>query len=476
MTRRNELTPRGGFGKDGPVEEAQALPIHPPKPSGPSAEDWYKDVPRSIRSHAISGFIVMAVAFGGFVTWGATAPLAAAVIADGRFVPTGQNKIVQHLEGGIIEELLVAEGDVVEKGQPLLRLDRTAAESEERALALRELRLRTMHARLAAEASGAESYDDPTPSGEGIGGELSDEEIEGIRRSQRANFIAAQRKLENDTELMAHSIAALGARMNGYRSQEAAMERQIALLKEDEAAKRQLLVRGLARRPEVRGITRAIADAEGDRARLRSQIAEAQEQTARYERQRLQAVTEARQAALDEMLSVEAQLDDVREETRAAAAVSDRTTVVAPVRGIVFQLHYHTAGGVIESGSSIIELLPIDAPLIIEAMVPRMQIDEVRTGQAATVRLTALNQRTTPLLEGKVDYVSADTVREQGILGAEERFLARISVSPEELLKVTFSPTPGMPAEILIRTHERTFFDYLTKPVRDSMARAFREE
>ena len=448
-----------------------------PEPGMPeTAETWYRGVPRSIRSHTIVGFTVMILACGGFATWGATAPLSAAVIADGRFVPTGQNKVVQHLEGGIIEELLVAEGDIVEEGDPLVRLDRTAALAQERALALRELRLRTMHARLAAEAAGEEDYTDPLPSEEGVAGELSEVEIEGIRRSQRANFVAARRKLENDTRLLTHNIQAYSARIEGYASQASALDRQIELLREEEDAKRKLLARGLTRRPEVSALNRAVADAEGDRGRVRAQIAEAREQIARFESQRLQAGSEARQAALDEMLSAEAQLDDVREEARAAAAVTARTVIVAPVRGIVFRLHYHTAGGVIESGRSIVELMPSDAPLIIEAMVPRMQIDEVSKGQRATVRLTALNQRTTPLIEGSVAYVSADTVRESSMPDAEEKFLARISVAPEEMLRATFDPTPGMPAEILIRTHERTFFDYITKPVRDSMARAFREE
>ena len=455
-------------------KDVATLPSNRSEPE--RAEEWYKGVPRSIRSHAIVGFAVMAVACGGFATWGATAPLSAAIIADGRFVPTGQNKVVQHLEGGIIEELLVKEGDVVEEGQPLLRLDRTAAEANERALALRELRLRTMHARLAAEAVDAETYADPAPGDEGVASELERSEIDGIRRSQRANFIAARRKLENDTRLLTHNIAALEARIEGYGSQVSSLDRQIVLLQDEEAAKRRLLARGLIRRSEVGAVNRAIADAEGDRGRVRAQIAEAREQIGRYERQRVQAGAEARQAALDEMLSVEAQLDAVREEARAAAAVSERTTIVSPVRGIVFRQHYHTPGGVIESGRSIIEVMPLDAPLIIEAMVPRMQIDEVRRGQGATVRLSALNQRTTPLLEGQVDYVSADTVLESRMPDAEEKFLARITVPTEELLRVSFAPTPGMPAEILIRTHERTFFDYLTKPVRDSMARAFREE
>jgi HlyD family type I secretion membrane fusion protein len=142
----------------------------------------------------------------------------------------------------------------------------------------------------------------------------------------------------------------------------------------------------------------------------------------------------------------------------------------------VVRLYYHTPGGVIESGKPIMEILPSDVPLIIEAQVLRTEIDSVKVGQEATVRLTALNQRTTPVLNGEVYYVSADSLPDAANNGAREVYLARVSLPVRELSRVPgFAPTPGMPAEILIQTAERTFFDYLTKPIRDSMARAFME-
>jgi HlyD family secretion protein len=199
-------------------------------------------------------------------------------------------------------------------------------------------------------------------------------------------------------------------------------------------------------------------------------------QITRFKREMDQARDTAKQAAMDEMQSIEAEFDAVREQIRQANSVLGRTTVRAPVSGTIIRLYYHTAGGVIESGKAILEILPSEVPLVIEAQIPRMQIDEVRQGQVASVRLSALNQRTTPMLEGKVYYVSADSVLEGTGPGAAEVYIARISVAPDQLARVrSFAPTPGMPAEILIQTHERTFFEYLTKPVTDSMARAFRE-
>ncbi len=176
------------------------------------------------------------------------------------------------------------------------------------------------------------------------------------------------------------------------------------------------------------------------------------------------------------MQTVEAELDALREQTQQANNVLARTTITAPVAGTIVRMYYHTTGGVIESGKPIFEILPADVPLIVEVKIPRMQIDEVHQGERATVRLTALNQRTTPVLEGVVMYVSADTIADTGGLN-KEFYVARITIAPEQLALVEgFSPTPGMPAEVFVQTRERTFFEYLVKPVTDSMSRAFHEQ
>jgi HlyD family type I secretion membrane fusion protein len=139
-------------------------------------------------------------------------------------------------------------------------------------------------------------------------------------------------------------------------------------------------------------------------------------------------------------------------------------------------MHYRSIGGVIESGKPILEILPSDVPLIIETQVRRTEIDSVRIGQTATLRLTALNQRTTPVLYGQVDYISADSLPDV-TGGKRDIYVARISLDAAELDRIPgFSPPPGMPVEIMIQTAERTFLNYLIKPIEDSMSRAFMEE
>ncbi len=434
--------------------------------------EWYSDVPRSIRRHTIIGVILATAAFGGFGAWAFTAPLAAAIVAQGSFVATGQNKIIQHLEGGIIKEILVSEGDHVDSGSPIIRLDESSAQANERQLILRLARLEAINARLLAEYNGTETVDFPPY----LVDQRSDPEIAAILDSQLLSFESSRRKLESDLQLLRSNMESLEFRAEGYETQRLAMVRQSDLLKEELVGKLELLQDGFIRKTETNAIRRAIADADGQIGRLASEVSETNAQIKKHREQLLQTEASYRQAAVDELQSIDAELDGVREQSRNAQNVLKRITINAPVSGTVVRMHYHTPGGVIESGKSIAEILPTDVPLIIETQIPRTDIDSVRVGQAATIRLTALNRRTTPVLNGKVFYVSADSLHDANPMQQREVYIARVSLSANEIQRVPgFSPTPGMPAEIMIETAKRTFFEYLTKPIVDSMQRAFRE-
>ncbi|WP_026616088.1 HlyD family type I secretion periplasmic adaptor subunit [Ensifer aridi] len=433
---------------------------------------WYAEVPRSIWRQTIAGLVLMAITFGGFGLWAFTAPLAAAVIAQGSFVATGQNKIIQHLEGGIIEDIMVSEGDHVNADQPLVRLDETAALANERQLFLRRARLEAIVARLTAQVQGRDQIALPDI----LAAHLDDPELAPIVESQELNFQAWRSKLESEVGLFRQNIEGFRFRAEGYQRQLEAVRRQHALLEEELAGKKSLLDKNLIRRTEIKSVQRAIADADGQMGRLIAEISETGAQILKQEQQVRQTEETYRESALEELQKVEAELDSVREQLRGAASVLRRATINAPVSGTVVRLYYHTSGGVIESGKPIMEILPSNVPLIIEAQVLRTEIDSVKIGQKATVRLTALNQRTTPVLNGEVFYVSADSLPDPANNGAQDIYLARVNLPVSELTRIPgFAPTPGMPAEILIQTAERTFFDYLTKPIRDSMARAFME-
>lgn len=435
--------------------------------------NWYAEVPRSIWKQTLIGLILIAFTFGGFGFWAVTAPLAAAIIAQGSFVATGQNKVVQHLEGGIIKEILVKEGDRVTKDQPLIRLDETASLANERQFFLRRARLEAIVARLNAQAHGLKEITLPEMLTENL---KDDPELGPIVHGQQLNFQTWRSKLDSDLGLLKRNIESLEFRAEGFREQLKSVREQRRLLEDEYIGKKSLLAKELIRKTEIKSIQRAIADAEGQIGRLMSEVSETGAQILKQEQQVNQTEQSYQEAALDELQKAEAELDTVREQLRGAANVLRRATINAPVTGTVIRTYFHTSGGVIESGKPIMEILPADVPLIIEAQVSRTDVDNIRVGETAIVRLTALNQRTTPVLNGQVFYVSADALPVQTQEGTREVYLARVSLPASELARVrNFVVSPGMPAEILIQTAERTFFDYLTKPIRDSMARAFME-
>ncbi|WP_037310470.1 HlyD family type I secretion periplasmic adaptor subunit [Ruegeria halocynthiae] len=433
---------------------------------------WYAEVPRSINRLIVIGFTLLIVCFGGFGVWSFRAPLAAAVIAQGSFVATGRNKIVQHLEGGIIEDIKVVEGQAVEAGQVLMTLDQTSAQSNERELFIRKIRLQAMSERLNAEYGELQRLDFSTNLVEAS----NDVEVMTILDGQKISFDLSRKTLVNDIALLERNMEALKIRSSGFEAQLDSMVRRSEILQEEFDTKKALFDKGLVRKGELNTIRRVQAEAEGQQARLAAEAAEISQMLLKYDEQISRTRAAYREAALDELSVIAADLESVREKARQARSVLDRAVVRAPVTGTVVRLHYHTAGGVIETGEPIVEILPADAPLIIEAQIPRTEIDSVVTGQQATVRLVSLNQRTTPVLSGEVFYLSADSVVEESAGAPQEVYLARISLEPEEINRVRgFIPTPGMPAEIMIQTEERTFAAYIAKPVTDSMSRAFRE-
>ncbi len=434
--------------------------------------EWYSEVPRSIRYHSIIGLSVLAASFGSFGIWAGTAPLASAIIAQGSFVATGNNKVVQHLEGGIIKDMRVSEGDVVKEGDVLLTLDPTAALSNDRMLKLRRLRLEAVVARLRAEAAGDKDLKIPAV----VMAEASDPDVGSIIQSQNIVFRSKQVKLEEQLNLIDKNIASLDFRFKGYSGQKDSFERQLSLLTEERDSKARLVKVGYMRKTDLLAIERAMADAMGDISRLQGELNESEAEIAKFRQEAVIAVNSNKQAALDALESADSDLDSVREQAREAQGVLERTVIRSPVNGTVIRAYYHTAGGVITTGKPIMEILPAHVPLIIEAQVLRTSIDQLHEGQTAAIRLSALNRRTTPVLNGKVFYVSADSIEENSGLQTKDVYIVRVEIPDSEIAKVHgFHPVPGMPADVLIQTSERTFFEYITKPITDSMSRAFKE-
>jgi HlyD family type I secretion membrane fusion protein len=449
---------------------------------GDSTGMWYRDVPLSAKWPIFTGLAILVVWLGCFGVWAGVAPLNSAVVARGTFVATGQNKLIQHFEGGIIREIAAKEGDVVEANQVLVRMDDTAANSKLRRLVLKKYRLLAMKARLEAEmhSSGIVQAPDAFSKGEG------DPEIKAILEQQRAELRARQASLATDENVLKKQIAGLEESIRGYQSQVDSTKDRIALFNEELKDKNSLLGQQLVRKSDVLALRRSEASLGGDLGELLGRIADSRERIAQANERIAQLHSTALRDAIKELRETDTDLDDVEEQIRAAQDIVDRVEVRSPVRGIVVKNNFHTPGGVVAPGAVILELLPIDNERIIEAHVNPRDISHVKVGQQALVRLSALNQRITPMIAAAVIYVSADALAEQVQANTETQpatdsrrdfYLVRVRLDKDDTVKhmPEFLPTPGMPADIYIKTGERTFFEYIMKPVLDSLSRGFRE-
>ncbi len=447
----------------------------------PGIDQWHARVPRSSRVPSLLGLGIVAACGLGFGAWAATAPLDGAVVTTGTFVAAGQNKQIQHLEGGIVSLVNVKEGDLVDAGQILVRLDPTAAVAKLRMLTLRKYRLVTTQARLEAELAGKDTFTLPAD----VGLNPDDPEVRTILTRQQIELEARRKKVASEEAVLRKEIAGLLESVAGYEAQIASTKTRLNIFSEELKDKNALLNRDLIRKTEVFSVQRDEAALNGELGELIGRVADSRQQVARAEQQITSIRSTATQKAVEELRQTESDLDDITEQIRAASDVVQRSDVKAPVRGIVVKLNQHTQGGVVAAGSTILELLPVNDDLIIEGRVSPDQVVHVKEGQPAIVRLSALNQRITPMIDGKVTYLSADTIADRPEFAAQgasmpERgsFIVRVKLDEKDADKKipNFKPTPGMPADLYIRTGERTFFDYIMEPVMESFSRAFREK
>jgi len=317
-------------------------------------------------------------------------------------------------------------------------------------------------------------------------GSARDSEVKAILERQRAELRARRASLATEESLLGKQIAGLEESIRGYQAQVQSTKDRIALFAEELKDKNSLLGQQLVRKSDVLALRRSEASLGGDLGEYLGRIADSKERIAQANERIAQLHSTALRDAIKELRETEADLDDVEEQMRAAQDVVDRVDVRSPVRGIVVKKNFHTPGGVVSPGAVILELLPIGEERIIEAHMNPKDISHVSVGQEALVRLSALNQRITPTVGGSVIYVSADALAAQMQVKNEARpggdtrrefYVVRVRLDQDDILRrmPEFIPTPGMPADVYIKTGERTFFEYIMRPVFDSFSRGFRE-
>ncbi|TPI32052.1 HlyD family type I secretion periplasmic adaptor subunit [Mesorhizobium sp. B3-2-1] len=432
---------------------------------------WDNQPRTDIRRVALTGYAAIALLAGGFGYWAVSAPLSGAVITQGTISATGGNIQIQHREGGIVQALLVHEGDRVQLGQDLIVLDPTAAQAELNRLTRQSIALRASAARLEAERDGLDRL---APIAEAAPAPFQ-HDFEILIREQQKEFDARLARFRSEKSILAQRAAMHRQSVTGLQAQKQAIQQQAEVVKKELGIKTSLLDRGLTNRTEYSQLLRSEADLVGQAGALEAnlatantQIVEAQEQTERLTTQRVE-------EALTKLDDVRSNLADVEEQTRAAEAVVRRTTIKAPAAGIVVSSTYNSKGSVIAPGEKIMEILPTASGLVVDARLRPKDIDQVRVGQPAKLRLSALNSRLTPEVSATVTRISADRLIDQ--TSREPYFRAKLTIAADLPPGVRRDQLyPGTPVEAFISTGDRTFLEYLARPMLDSFARAFAEQ
>lgn len=425
---------------------------------------------RAHRSAVVLGLAAILTAFGGIAAWSALVSISSAVVAPGKVGVVSKRKEIQHLDGGIVKAINVHDGDVVKEGDVLFLLD------DVKAKARHDLGRAAYHAalisraRLAAERDGAD--DVAFPALVLAEAERSAPVAQDIANQQKL-FAGRQRELAGQIGISLQKIAQLKEQITGLTAERASAGTQAELAAKEAAVIEEMFARGYVTRQRVHSIRREVSQLAGSVGQLDASIARARKEINETELAIKQLTLSRQSEVLDEIKDIERRIFDLKETYLAAAEELKRLTVTAPVSGIVVSSQLHTVGGVVRPGQTVLEIVPGGDALIVEARVRPIDIDQVARGQTTEVRFSGFKQRTTPFVLGTVEQVSADAVADPRT--GEPYYSAIVSISHAEQERLQHRLQPGMPAELLIKTGERTPLAYLAQPLLDTMHLALRE-
>jgi len=442
-----------------------------PMQTGKSASHETTRVKAAYDGYLLTGFFLIFALIAGFSVWAIFAPIQGAVIAPGTVVVEGKPKTIQHLDGGIVKEILVRDGDMVQAGQILLQLDSTMLNADRDLLQKRLEEAIAFQARLIAERDRATGIQwasifpasQRTP------------DLDMIINDQTELFKTRQSASQGQVAQLRKRLQQSDEQIIGFESQTDANASQLEIISKELEGLRELFRDGYVSQTRILALEREQAGLSGDIARLEAEIARVKTVIGETEIEILQVTRSVREQVLTELRTKESEISDLREQLITATDQVGRVDVVAPVSGTVHNMVVNTVGGVVTPANPIMDIIPDTDRLIVESQVEPMYVDQIYAGQATTVRLSAFNQRTTPELNGTVKSISANTMTDP--VSGFPFYTVRIEIPVDELSRLNgLTLVPGMPAEAFMQTDKRTVINYLLKPATDQLNRAFKEE
>ncbi len=439
------------------------LPQLPPVPDAPSAGQWSR-----------LGWLVLIGGLGGFLLWANIFQLAGGAFAAGMVRLSDEKQVVAHVEGGIIRRLAVAEGDKVEAGQELVVLDDYNSDTNLAILEKRRWELMARQTRLESIRDGAEALTFPDE----LLRQQDNTAVKEIISAQERQFAADHTDIKARQNILEQQILQYDAIIASLKTQTVSGRTQLALIEQEAAGVRDLLNKGLERRPRLLALQRQQAALEAQNADYAGRIASYNEKIGETRLQMSSLVSDQRSKAISELTTVQAELNQTNEQWLNASTRSRELTLRAAQGGTVLNLRYRSEGAIIPPGEPIMDIVPDTKMFVVEARISPNDIDVVHEGLAAQIRLSGLKQRTHLTLLGSVLRVSPDALFDERTGGSYFEARVMFDTTDSEFTRVSEAGElyPGMPADIIVIAHKRTMLQYLTQPITESFARAFHED
>ncbi|PZM13201.1 HlyD family type I secretion periplasmic adaptor subunit [Rhizobium tubonense] len=425
-----------------------------------------------LRSVAWTGNLLIAIFIGGFGIWSIFAPLKSAAVASGIVEPESGRKTIQHLEGGIVQQIRVKNGDKVTSGQVLIALDDTKSRSERDSIQGQLWDAEARQARMIAEQERSDEINYPQDLKALI---HSNSSIRSIMIGQQRIFQTRRQVMQAEVEVSQQKISEVEQEIIGLTAQKTALAARAEISRQQLESSSALAAKGAERKTRLFDLGREKADLDGQIGETQAQIARAYQVINETQAALVKLQSDRMNEVAEGLRDTESQVLQLGERLRAIDDQLARTEIRAPEDGVIMDLRIHTIGGVIGAGEPLVDLVPREGRLVVSAHVRPEDIHLVHAGLEAQVHLLPYNQRRVPLLRGEVEYVSADRLVDKQ--NGQPYYQATIRVTDERLAKMTdVELVPGMPAQALIETGKSSVAFYAVRPLLDSFHRAFRED